>query len=72
MSTTSQHPDVVIVGAGPVGLVAAYELAHRGIRIRIITSWPSRLTSRGPLPSTPAAWTRSIEWAFSTTSSPPA
>jgi 2-polyprenyl-6-methoxyphenol hydroxylase-like FAD-dependent oxidoreductase len=35
MSTT-QNPAVVIVGAGPVGLVAACELARRGVGIRII------------------------------------
>ena len=35
MSTT-QNPDVVVVGAGPVGLVAAHELARRGIRVRIL------------------------------------
>jgi 2-polyprenyl-6-methoxyphenol hydroxylase-like FAD-dependent oxidoreductase len=31
-----QNPEVVVVGAGPVGLVAACELARRGIRIRVI------------------------------------
>ena len=36
MGTTPQNPDVVIVGAGPVGLVAACELARRGINVRII------------------------------------
>ena len=36
MSTTSQSPDVVIVGAGPVGLVAACELARRGLAVRVI------------------------------------
>ena len=35
MSTTP-NPDVLIVGAGPVGLVAAAELARRGARVRII------------------------------------
>jgi len=35
MSTT-QSPDVVVVGAGPVGLVAACELARRGVAIRVI------------------------------------
>ena len=33
---TTQHPAVVIVGAGPVGLIAACELARRGVDIRII------------------------------------
>jgi 2-polyprenyl-6-methoxyphenol hydroxylase-like FAD-dependent oxidoreductase len=35
MSVT-QEPAVVIVGAGPVGLVAACDLARRGIQVRII------------------------------------
>jgi 2-polyprenyl-6-methoxyphenol hydroxylase-like FAD-dependent oxidoreductase len=29
-------PDVLVVGAGPVGLVAAVELARRGVRVRVI------------------------------------
>ena len=33
MSTTDA--DVVVVGAGPVGLVAACELARHGVRVRI-------------------------------------
>ena len=28
--------DVLVVGAGPVGLVAACELARRGVRMRIV------------------------------------
>ncbi|MCV7409741.1 hypothetical protein AWC05_24255 [Mycobacterium florentinum] len=35
MSTPS-NPDVLVVGAGPVGLVAGCELARRGIRVRVI------------------------------------
>ncbi len=31
-----QNPQVLIVGAGPTGLVLAYELARRGIRARLI------------------------------------
>ena len=33
---TTPNPDVVVVGAGPAGLVAAAELARRGVRIRVI------------------------------------
>lgn len=36
MGANSHNPDVVVVGAGPVGLVAAYDLARRGIAVRII------------------------------------
>src|SRR6201990_1326522 len=36
MTATPQNPDVVVVGAGPVGLVAAHELTRRDIRVRII------------------------------------
>ena len=36
MSATPENPDVVVVGAGPVGLVAACELARRGVAVRII------------------------------------
>jgi 2-polyprenyl-6-methoxyphenol hydroxylase-like FAD-dependent oxidoreductase len=35
MSTTSD-PEVLVVGAGPVGLVAGVELARRGVRVRVI------------------------------------
>src|SRR5271154_1324753 len=35
MSTTP-NPDVIVVGAGPVGLVAGCDLARRGIRVRVI------------------------------------
>jgi 2-polyprenyl-6-methoxyphenol hydroxylase-like FAD-dependent oxidoreductase len=36
MSDTPATPEAVVVGAGPVGLVAACELARRGIRVRVI------------------------------------
>jgi 2-polyprenyl-6-methoxyphenol hydroxylase-like FAD-dependent oxidoreductase len=34
--SSNHNPDVVVVGAGPVGLVAACELARRGVRVRVI------------------------------------
>ncbi|BBZ37255.1 FAD-dependent monooxygenase [Mycobacterium conspicuum] len=34
--STSPNPEVLVVGAGPVGLVAAAELARRGVRVRLI------------------------------------
>ena len=33
---TTPNPNVVVVGAGPAGLVAAAELARRGVRVRVI------------------------------------
>ncbi|WP_197373510.1 FAD-dependent monooxygenase [Mycolicibacterium baixiangningiae] len=38
MSTTT---DVLVVGAGPVGLVAACELARRGVTVRIVDKLPA-------------------------------
>src|ERR1700722_19643998 len=34
--STNQNPDVIVVGAGPVGLVAGCELARRGVAVRVI------------------------------------
>src|SRR5271156_3586868 len=34
--STNQNTDVIVVGAGPVGLVAACELSRRGVRVRVI------------------------------------
>jgi choline dehydrogenase-like flavoprotein len=34
-------PDVVVVGAGPVGLVAACELARHGLAVRVIDKLPA-------------------------------
>jgi 2-polyprenyl-6-methoxyphenol hydroxylase-like FAD-dependent oxidoreductase len=30
------YNDVVVIGAGPVGLIAAYELARRSISVRLV------------------------------------
>jgi 2-polyprenyl-6-methoxyphenol hydroxylase-like FAD-dependent oxidoreductase len=40
MSSTRTTPDVLIVGAGPVGLTLVNDLLRRGIRCRIIDSAP--------------------------------
>ncbi|OBJ50526.1 FAD-dependent monooxygenase [Mycobacterium asiaticum] len=37
---TFRDPDVLIVGAGPVGLVAGCELARRGVSVRVIDKLP--------------------------------
>jgi 2-polyprenyl-6-methoxyphenol hydroxylase-like FAD-dependent oxidoreductase len=34
--TVKKNPDVIVVGAGPVGLVAGCELARRGVKVRVI------------------------------------
>ena len=34
--STDQNPDVIVVGAGPVGLVTGCELARRGVAVRVI------------------------------------
>ena len=37
-------PDVLVVGAGPVGLTAALELARRGAAVRIVDKLAERNT----------------------------
>ena len=34
---STDNPDVLVVGAGPVGLVAAAELARHGVTVRILS-----------------------------------
>jgi 2-polyprenyl-6-methoxyphenol hydroxylase-like FAD-dependent oxidoreductase len=36
MTPSRTHTDVLVVGGGPVGLVAGAELARRGVRVRVI------------------------------------
>ncbi|KAG0702987.1 FAD binding domain-containing protein [Suillus ampliporus] len=53
----STHPPVLVVGAGPAGLVAALTLLQNGIPVRIIDKDPSpRIGQRGP-----GIWPRSLE-----------
>ncbi|MER5500968.1 MULTISPECIES: FAD-dependent oxidoreductase [unclassified Streptomyces] len=39
---STDRPDVLVAGAGPVGLTAAHELARRGLRVRLVDA------ARGP------------------------
>ena len=41
-------PDVLVVGAGPVGLTMAAELARYGVGVRIVDKAPARTDSRRP------------------------
>ncbi|OBK25801.1 hypothetical protein A5634_25910 [Mycobacterium asiaticum] len=41
---TTPNPDVLVVGAGPVGLVAGCELARRGVSVRVIDKLPQPTT----------------------------
>ncbi|KAG1742103.1 FAD binding domain-containing protein [Suillus lakei] len=53
----STHPLVLVVGAGPVGLVAALTLLQNGIPVRIIDKDPNPcIRQRGP-----GIWPRSLE-----------
>ncbi|KAG2339392.1 hypothetical protein BDR05DRAFT_992038 [Suillus weaverae] len=53
----STHPPVLVVGAGPAGLVAALTLLQNGIPVRIIDKDPNpRIGQRGP-----GIWPRSLE-----------
>ncbi|KAG1821891.1 FAD binding domain-containing protein [Suillus subaureus] len=53
----SVHPPVLVVGAGPVGLVAALTLLENGISVRIIDKDPHhRIGQRGA-----GIWPRSLE-----------
>ncbi|MFJ9059961.1 FAD-dependent monooxygenase [Streptomyces sp. NPDC102409] len=49
--------DVLVVGAGPSGMVAACELLRRGVRVRIV----DRAAGPSPFPKALLVWPRSID-----------
>ncbi|OIJ88644.1 monooxygenase [Streptomyces sp. MUSC 14] len=49
--------DVLIVGAGPTGMMAACELLRRGVRVRIV----DRALAPSPFPKALLVWPRSID-----------
>jgi 2-polyprenyl-6-methoxyphenol hydroxylase-like FAD-dependent oxidoreductase len=51
------HPDVLVVGAGPVGLTMAAELARYGVTVRIVDMAASRTDKSKAL----VLWPRSLE-----------
>ncbi len=56
-SPSPEPYDVLVVGAGPSGMVAACELLRRGVRVRII----DRATEPSPFPKALLVWPRSID-----------
>ncbi|MGW2482408.1 FAD-dependent monooxygenase [Streptomyces sp. NPDC001571] len=57
----TRSTDVLIVGAGPVGLSAAAELARHGVRVRLVERLPARLLyakAVGVQPRTLEIWDR--------------
>jgi len=51
------HPQVLIVGAGPVGLTLANELARHGVKVRIVDKAAARTDKSKAL----VLWSRSLE-----------
>ena len=49
MSVNATHPQVLVVGAGPVGLVAALRLRDQGIAVRIIEQQSEQATHAFPV-----------------------
>ncbi|MFD3683393.1 FAD-dependent monooxygenase [Nocardiopsis sp. NPDC058631] len=57
-SRTPRSPaDVLVVGAGPVGLTAACELLRRGTRVRLV----DRAESASPFPKALLLWPRTLD-----------
>ena len=38
--TSGDHPSVIVIGAGPAGLTAAYRIALRGLRVTLLNQSP--------------------------------
>jgi 2-polyprenyl-6-methoxyphenol hydroxylase-like FAD-dependent oxidoreductase len=53
----STDPDVLIVGAGPTGLLAACELIRRGVRVRLV----DRAPEPSAVPKALALWPRALD-----------
>ncbi|MER5861925.1 FAD-dependent monooxygenase [Kitasatospora sp. NPDC002040] len=53
----SEAYDVLIVGAGPTGMLAACELLRRGVRVRIV----DRASEPSPFPKALLVWPRSLD-----------
>jgi hypothetical protein len=62
MSTSS--PDVLVVGAGPVGLTMAAELARHGVACRIIDQLATPLRAIGVTPRTLEVWEDTAATAY--------
>src|SRR5260370_29874569 len=57
MSRDAMNPQVLVVGAGPVGLTMAAELARNGIAVRIVDKAPERTAKSKAL----VLWSRTLE-----------
>ena len=61
--------EVLIVGAGPTGLVLALLLTRLGVRVRIVDKTAYLVRRRGRWPCTPAHWSGIARLPSLTTSS---